>query len=243
MKLQRLYSLTRQAMEAYQMIEAGDRIAIGISGGKDSLTLLYALSGLRKFYPKPFTLEAIIVNLGFSGMDFSSVVELCEKLSVPCHMVDTQISDIVFQKRKEKNPCSLCATLRKGALNDKALSLGMNKIAYAHHQDDAIETLLMSLIYEGRFSCFLPVTYLDKTGLVVIRPMIYLSEADVIGFQRAYALPVVENSCPMDKNSKRESVKRMIRDWNLETPGVKQRLFSALVSCRFDDLDGWKRFT
>lgn len=236
MKLQKLYSLTRQAVEAYQMIEAGDRIALGLSGGKDSLTLLYALSGLRQFYPKPFFLEAIIVRLGFSEMDFSAVVELCEKLQVNCHIVDTQISDIVFEKRREKNPCSLCAKLRKGALNRAALELGLNKIAYAHHQDDVIETVMMSFIYEGRFSCFSPVTYLDKTGLVVIRPLIYLFEADILGFQRRYALPVVKNSCPMDGNSSRESIKQMIRDWNIEYPGIKQKLFSALVK---SGVDGW----
>lgn len=238
MNLQKLYSLTRQAVEAYQMIEAGDRIALGLSGGKDSLTLLYALSGLRKFYPNPFSVEAIIVKMGFSEMDFSEVIELCEKLNVVCHIVDTQISDIVFQIRKEKNPCSLCAKLRKGALNQTALEFGLNKIAYAHHQDDVIETMMMSLIYEGRFSCFSPVTYLDKTELVVIRPLIYLLEADIVGFQRKYALPVVKNACPMDKVSTRESIKQMIRNLNFENPGVKQRLFSALVN---SGVSGWGR--
>lgn len=236
MKLQKLYSLTRQAVEAYQMIEAGDRIALGLSGGKDSLALLYALSGLRKFYPKSFSLDAIIVKMGFSEMNFSDVIELCEKLQVCCHIVDTQIAEVVFEKRKEKNPCSLCAKLRKGALNQTALTLGMNKIAYAHHQDDVIETMMMSLFYEGRFSCFSPVTYLDKTRLVVIRPLIYLFEADIVGFQRKYALPVIKNSCPMDGNSTRESIKRMIRNFNLENPGIKQRLFSALVN---SGIDGW----
>lgn len=236
MNVQKLYSLTRQAIEAYRMIEAGDKIAIGLSGGKDSLTLLYALSGLRKFYPEPFSLEAIVVKTGVSEMDFSVVAELCERLDVVCHMVDTQISDIVFSIRKEKNPCSLCAKLRKGALNQTALSLGVNKIAYAHHLDDVIETMMMSLIYEGRFSCFSPVTYLDKTKLVVIRPLIYLLEADVIGFQKKYGLPVVKNPCPMDKMSTRESVKQMIRELNLENPGVKQRLFSALVN---SGINGW----
>ncbi len=237
MKLQKLYSLTRQAIERYQMIEAGDKIAVGLSGGKDSFALLYALSGLRTFYPKPFYLEAIIVDLGFSKMDFSSVTELCKKLAVPCHVVSTKIADIVFEKRNEKNPCSLCAKLRKGALNEKAHTLGFQKIAYAHHQDDVIETLLLSLFYEGRFSCFSPVTFLERTKLTVIRPFIYLSEAELIGFQNAYSLPVVKNTCPMDGNSKRAYIKQVIRQLNLENPGMKQQLFSALVH---SEINGWK---
>lgn len=237
MKLQKLYSLTRQAIERYQMIEAGDKIAVGLSGGKDSFALLYALSGLRTFYPKPFYLEAIIVDLGFSKMDFSSATELCKKLAVPCHVVSTKIADIVFKKRNEKNPCSLCAKLRKGALNEKAHTLGFQKIAYAHHQDDVIETLLLSLFYEGRFSCFSPVTFLERTKLTVIRPFIYLSEAELIGFQNTYSLPVVKNTCPMDGNSKRAYIKQVIRQLNLENPGMKQQLFSALVH---SEIDGWK---
>lgn len=236
MKLQKLYSLTRQAIEAYQMIETGDQIALGLSGGKDSLTLLYALNGLRQFYPNSFSLEAIFVNLGFSEMEDSSMQEQCEKLQVPYHRIDTQISDIVFEKRKEKNPCSLCAKLRKGALYKKARSLGCNKIAYAHHRDDVVETVMMSLFYEGRFSCFSPVTSLDRTGLTVIRPLIYLSEAEIIGFQKAYFLPTIKNPCPMDGYSKREEIKRIIRNLNLENPGIKQRVFSALVNSK---IAGW----
>lgn len=236
MKLQKLYSLTRQAMETYQMIEAGDRIALGLSGGKDSVALLYALTGIKQFYSKPFSLQAIMVNLGFSEMDYSSITALCTKLQVPCTIIDTQIAKIVFEERNEKNPCSLCAKLRKGALYEKALTLGCNKVAYAHHQDDVIETLLMSLIYEGRFSCFSPITYLEKTRLTVIRPFLYLSEAELIGFQRAYSLPVIKNRCPMDGNSKRESIKQLLRDLNIAYPGVKQRLFSALVK---SGVNGW----
>ena len=238
MKLQKLYSVTRQAIEAYQMIQAGDHIAIVLSGGKDSLALLYALSGLRQFYPHSFSLEAIIVHLGFLEMDFSSIMELCTKLQVPCSLVETQISEIVFEERKEKNPCSLCAKLRKGALYKKASSLGCNKIAYAHHFDDVVETVLLSLLYEGRFSCFSPVTFLNQTGLTVIRPFLYLLESDIIGFQRAYSLPVVKNRCPMDGNSKREYIKQLIRQLNLENPGVKQRIFSALVN---SNTAGWEK--
>lgn len=238
MKLQRLYSLTRQAIEDYQMIDAGDRIIVGISGGKDSLTLLYALSGLRKFYPKPFSLEAITVDLGFQNMSLDGIEILCRELQVPYHIVKTQIAEIIFETRKERNPCSLCAKMRKGALNNKALELGANKIAYAHHKDDVIETMMMSLIYEGRFHCFSPYTYLEKTGLTLIRPLLYLTEADIIGFQNKYQLPVVKSSCPMDGNSKREYTKQMLRHLNEKNPGVKERLFSAVLN---SGLDGWKR--
>lgn len=237
MKLQRLYSLTRQAIEDYQMIQPDDRIVVGLSGGKDSLTLLYALSGLRKFYPKPFSLEAITVDLGFQNVNFDATEELCKKLQVPYHIVQTQISEIVFDIRKETNPCSLCAKMRKGALNNKALELGANKIAYAHHKDDVIETMMMSLIYEGRFHCFSPYTYLNKTGLTLIRPLLYLTEADIIGFRNQYQLPVIKSSCPMDGNSKREYTKQLLQRLNKENPGLKNRLFSAILN---SEMNGWK---
>lgn len=236
MELQRLYSVVRKALDDYNMIEEEDHIAIGISGGKDSLTLLYALAGLRRFYPKAFTLTAISVDLGFGDMDFSKVEELCKQLEVPFYLVKTQISEIIFEARQETNPCSLCAKMRKGALNDKALELKCNKIAYAHHKDDVVETFLMSQIYEGRLHTFSPVTYLDKTKLTLIRPMIYVQEADVIGFMHKYDLPVVKNSCPADGNTRREYIKQLLSSINRETPGVKNRIFTALVQ---DNISGW----
>ena len=154
MKLQQLYRYTRKALEDYQMIEEGDNIAIGISGGKDSLALLYALQGIRKFYPKKFSIEAITVDLGFENLNLSAIKELCEQLDIRYSIVKTEIADIVFKERKENSPCSLCAKMRKGALNSKALELGCNKIAYAHHKDDIIETMMLSLLYEGRFHLF-----------------------------------------------------------------------------------------
>lgn len=162
MKLQQLYRYTRKALEDYQMIEEGDNIAIGISGGKDSLALLYALQGIRKFYPKKFSIEAITVDLGFENLNLSAIKKLCEQLDIRYSIVKTEIADIVFKERKENSPCSLCAKMRKGALNSKALELGCNKIAYAHHKDDIIETMILSLLYEGRFHSFSPYTYLDK---------------------------------------------------------------------------------
>ena len=229
MKLQRLFSLTRQAVDYYQLIEEGDRIAIGISGGKDSLTLLYALQGLQKFYPKHFELEAVTVDLGYPGFNLSPVEDLCQKLQVPYTIVPTQIGKIVFEERQESNPCSLCAKLRKGAFNEKIKELGCNKLAYAHHKDDVVETMMLSLMYEGRFHSFSPKTYLDHMDLTLIRPLIYVSEAEIIGFCNKYQLPIVKNPCPADGYTKRQYVKDLLQTLNRENPGVKDRMFSAIT--------------
>lgn len=236
MKLQRLYSLTRQAIDDYQMIASGDHIAIGVSGGKDSLTLLYALQGLQRFYNNPFNLTAITVDLGLPEFDLAPIKQLCERLSVPYTIIPTDIGKILFDVRKETNPCSLCAKLRKGAFNQVAKDLGCNKIAYAHHKDDLVETMLLSLIYEGRFNAFSPYTYLDRVGLTVIRPMIYVDESEVIGFKNRYKLPVCKNPCPVDGHTKREYVKNLTRSLERETKGVKNRMFRAIVNGK---LDGW----
>ena len=181
MKYQKLLSLTRQAVDTYQMINEGDHIAVGISGGKDSLTLLCALYGLKRFYPKSFDLTAITVNLGFQNLDLEPIKRMCRTLEIPYKIVDTQIARIIFEERRENNPCSLCAKMRKGALNAAIKELGCNKIAYAHHKDDVIETMLLSLLYEGRFYSFPPKTYLDQMDLTVIRPLFFVDEADEIG--------------------------------------------------------------
>jgi len=236
MKLQRLLSLTRQAVDQYQMIQQGDRIAVGISGGKDSLTLLYALHHLQRFYPNHFELYAITVDLGLGNLDLSAVKTLCEQFSVPYTVVSTEIGKILFQVRQESNPCALCAKMRKGALNQAALDLGCNKIAYAHHKDDIIETMMMSLIYEGRFYSFSPNTYLDRTGLSVIRPLMLVSEADVIGFKNKYQLPVCKNPCPMDGHTKREYVKQLTKRIEHENPGAKERFFHAVIT---GNIPGW----
>ncbi len=236
MKLQQVLSVTRKAIDDYHMIEAGDNIAIGISGGKDSLTLLYALSGLRRFYPKQFTLQAITVDLGFENLNLNEITKLCQEMDVPYHIVRTDIGKIIFEDRKESNPCSLCAKMRKGALNTAIKEAGCNKIAYAHHKDDVVETMLLSLIYEGRFHSFHPVTYLDRMDLTVIRPLIYMQEADVIGFINKYQVPVVKSPCPADGHTKREYVKELLRQINKETPGVKDRMFTAVQN----HLTDWK---
>ncbi|MGN9172809.1 tRNA 2-thiocytidine biosynthesis TtcA family protein [Lachnospiraceae bacterium HCP1S3_A8] len=236
MKLQRLLSLVRQAIDQYHMIEEGDHIAIGISGGKDSLTLLWGLAYLQRFYPKQFSLSAITVDMGIDTMDLEPIKALCQEFQVSYEIVPTEIGKILFDIRKETNPCSLCAKLRKGALNQKALEMGCNKIAYAHHKDDLIETAMMSLLYEGRFYAFSPVTHLDRTDLTVIRPLMFVSEADVKGFRNKYQLPVCKNPCPMDGHTRREYVKNLIHTLNMENPGVKDRLFRAVIE---GHIDGW----
>ena len=238
MKLQRLMSLARKAIDDYQMIEEGDKIAIGISGGKDSLALLYALAGLRRFYPKKFTLEAITVDLGFPGFDLSEIKRLCDTLEVPYTIVKTDIGEVIFRDREETNPCSLCAKMRKGAFNEEAKRLGCNKSAYAHHKDDVIETMLMSLIYEGRYYTFAPVTYLDRMDITLIRPLLYVNEADIIGFKNIYQLPIQKNPCPADGYTKREYAKDLIKTINEDSPGVAERLFHAVTD---GPLPAWKR--
>lgn len=236
MKLQQLLSYTRKAVDDYQMIDDGDHIAVGISGGKDSLTLLYALHGLKRFYPKKFTLSAITVNLGYEKFDTAPLMALCEELDVPYTVVDTEIAHILFEERKESNPCSLCAKMRKGALNDAVKEMGCNKVAYAHHKDDIIETMLLSLIFEGRFHSFSPKTYLDRMDLTVIRPMMYVDEMDVIGFQHKYNLPVAKSRCPIDGFTKREYAKDLVKQLNQEHPGARNRMFTVILN---GNISGW----
>ncbi|MBO5371780.1 MAG: tRNA 2-thiocytidine(32) synthetase TtcA [Lachnospiraceae bacterium] len=238
MKLQQLLSYTRKAVDDYGMIQEGDKIAVGISGGKDSLTLLYALKHLQRFYPKHFDLIAVTVNLGYGEFNLGKIRALCEELDVPYYVVDTDIAKIIFEERKEASPCSLCAKMRKGALNDKVKELGCNKVAYAHHKDDIVETMLLSLIYEGRFYSFAPVTYLDRMELTVIRPMMYVPEVDVIGFEKRYQLPVEKNPCPKDGVTRREYVKQLLRQLNLDNPGVKNRMFTAITN---GNIKGWTK--
>ena len=230
MKLQRLLSLVRKACDDYCLIDEHDKIAIGISGGKDSLTLLYALHGLKRFYPNPFEIEAITVDLGFEGFHTDKIAELCASLDVPYTVVKTDIGQIIFDERKEKNPCSLCAKMRKGSLNEVAKAHGCNKIAYGHHRDDLVETMMMSLMFEGRFYCYSPVTYLDRMELTVIRPLLFVYESDVIGFKNKYDLPISKNPCPADGNTKREYMKNLLKQLNIEHPGVMDKMFHAIIN-------------
>ena len=229
MQLQKLLSLVRQAVERYQMIQAGDRIAVGVSGGKDSLTLLLAMKELSRFYPKPFEVCAVSVDLGFGNGDYRGVRSFCEKLPAEFSLVSTQIGRIVMEERKEKNPCSLCAKLRKGALVTEALRMGCNKIAYAHHKDDFVETMLLSLLFQGQFYAFPPVTWFEDTRLTVLRPLMLVEEAQVRGFCRRYEIPVMKSACPVDGTTKRAYVKELLMRIQRENPGAKERMFHAIV--------------
>ena len=226
--MQKMLSYVRRAVDQYHMIEEGDTIAVGVSGGKDSLVLLAALANLRRFYPNQFTLKAITLEMGYDEMDFTPIAQLCETLDVEYITRQTDIKTIVFDIRKEENPCSLCAKMRRGALNDTAKQVGCNKVALGHHYDDVIETVMMSLLYEGRFNCFLPKTYLNRRDITVIRPMIYAPEAYIKSLVRRLELPVVHNPCPADGNTKREEVKQLLHTLERQNHGVRQRIFGAV---------------
>lgn len=225
--MNKMIGLVRRCVEDYNMIAPGDKIGVGVSGGKDSLALLVFLAELRKYHSNPFTLEAITIDLGM-GMDYSKIAQLCEKLEVPFTLVPTQIAPVIFDYRKEKNPCSMCSKMRRGALNQALLDRGLNKLALGHHYDDAVETFMMSLLFEGRISCFQPVTDLDRTGIIQIRPMLYIHEKSVDNFSKRYDLPILENRCPVDKQTKREEVKQLIYDLSATYPELKERIFGAM---------------
>ena len=226
--MQKMMGLMRKCIDDYHMISSGDRIAVGVSGGKDSLTLLTILAALRRYYPAPFELAAITIDMGLSGMDFSPVEQYCKELNVGYYCKKTEIGPIIFDYRKEKNPCSMCAKMRRGALNDTIRELGFQKIALGHHFDDAVETFLMSLLYEGRIGCFEPVTYLSHSGVTQIRPMLYVGEKAISQFAEAYDLPVVHNICPADKHTKRQEVKDLISGLQAQYPDLKTKIFGAM---------------
>ena len=225
--MQKLIGLVRRCVPDYKMIEEGDRIGVGVSGGKDSVALLAFLAELRKYNDKKFEVEAVTIDMGL-GMDFGEIQKLCDQLDVPFHLIKTEIGPIIFDHRKEKNPCSMCSKMRRGALNQALLDLGLNKLALGHHYDDAVETFVMSLIYEGRISCFQPVTDLDRTGIIQIRPMLYIHERTVDSFATRQNLPVLTNRCPVDKNTKREEIKQLVYDLSATYPDLKERIFGAM---------------
>ena len=236
--MQKMLSYVRRAVDHYHMIDEGDRIAVGVSGGKDSLALLVALSQLSRFYPHHFTVVAITLEMGYDEMDFSPVQTLCDKLGVEYIRVPTQIGPIVFDIRHEENPCSLCAKLRRGALHDAARKAGCSKVALGHHFDDAVETFLLSLVYEGRISCFQPVTHMTRTGVDQIRPMLYAGEGRIANLAKALALPIVENPCPEDRGSKRYEIKQFIRTMSQTYPDLRSKVFGAIQRA---PLDGWEK--
>lgn len=234
--MRHILSRLRKAIEDYNMIEEGDRIAVGVSGGKDSLVALLAMNNLKRFYPKPFYLEAITIDMGFSDMDFSGVSKLCEDLGIPYHTEKSEIKQIIFDIRKEENPCSLCANLRRGAMCTAARERNINKIVYGHHFDDVVNTFFLSLLYEGRLNCFSPVTYLERMNVTVLRPLIYVEEREITKYAMTNNLPVVKSTCPQDKNSKREYISEMIKSLDRENHGLRQRIFTAIKN---SEIKGW----
>lgn len=229
--------IIRRAVDDYNMIEEGDKIAVGVSGGKDSMLLLLALNHLKSYYPKHFELEAITIELGFEGMDFTPVAELCEKLGIHYTRVKTDIKEVVFDIRKEENPCSLCAKMRRGALNEAIKQRGISKLALGHHFDDAVETFMMSLLMEGRINCFRPVTFLDRSGVTQIRPLIYAGEMKISNLAEQLDVPIVENPCPQDKASKRYDIKMLLKTMSADYPDMKSKIFGAMQRL---PLPGWK---
>lgn len=230
--MNRILSLVRRCVEDYEMIAPNDRIAVGVSGGKDSLMLLMALAKLREFYPIPFQVEAVTLDMGHAdgrtGMDFTPVAHLCQELNVPFTLLESEIHHVIFDVRKEKNPCSMCAKMRRGALHSALKERGLNKIALGHHYDDAVETFFLSLIFEGRLSCFQPVTWLDRTEITQIRPLLYCGENLIRHTAARLDLPVVENPCPANGNTKRQEIKELIYELNGRYPGLKARAFGAM---------------
>ena len=235
--MKRVLSHMRRAVDDYEMIKEGDKVAVGVSAGKDSLTLLCGLAELRRFYPNKFELCAITVDMGFEGMDLTPIRELCRELDVEYHVVPTQISKVIFDVRKEKNPCSLCAKMRRGALYGYAREIGCTSVALGHHFDDVVETFMLNLFHEGRIGCFQPVTYLTQTGITMIRPMIYMPEKDVRYFASKVELPVIESPCPADKNTERETMKQLLHSLERENPGLRYRIFGAIQR---GEIDGFK---
>ena len=230
--MNRILSLVRRCVEDYEMIAPNDRIAVGVSGGKDSLMLLMALAKLRGFYPIPFQVEAFTLDMGHAdgrpGMDFAPVARLCRDLDVPFTLLESEIHHIIFDVRREKNPCSMCAKMRRGALHSALKERGLNKIALGHHYDDAVETFFLSQIFEGRLSCFQPVTWLDRTEITQIRPLLYCGESMIRHTAERLDLPVLENPCPANGNTKRQEIKELIYELNGRYPGLKARAFGAM---------------
>lgn len=238
--MKKIISQVRRCVEDYDMIKPGDCIAVGVSGGKDSLIVLTALAELRKFYPVPYTVEAITLDMGHAegraGIDFSGVAAYCKQLDVPYTRLNSEIHHIIFDLRKESNPCSMCAKMRRGALHEAMRERGLHKIALGHHYDDAVETFFLSLVYEGRISCFQPVTWLDRMEISQIRPLLYCNEAQIANAAERLGLPVVHNPCPADGYTRRQEMKRLICELDERYPGLKRRIFGAMQRL---PLPGW----
>ena len=236
-EMKRMLSFLRRAVDDYEMIDDGDKIAVGVSGGKDSLALLAVLSEMRRFYPKKYDIVAITIDMGFEGADFSEIQRFCDSLGVKYVVEPTQIAKIIFDVRKEPNPCSLCAKMRRGSLHAEAQAANCNKVALGHHYDDAVETFMMNLFFEGRLGCFSPKSYLSNRKLTLIRPLLYATEKDVQYFVRRRPMPVMVSPCPEDHATERENMKNLLTELEKNNKGVKHRIFNAM--CR-GEIDGFK---
>lgn len=237
--MKRIVSLIRKAIDEYGMIRDGERVAVGVSGGKDSMVLLEALALLSRYHPKNFEVVGISVDPGFGG-DYDIIADYAKKIGVEYYVKETQLKEIIFDERKEKSPCSLCSKMRRGALNDMAKEHGCDTLALGHHMDDVLETFFLSLLYEGRVNCFSPFTYLDRSRVTQIRPMIYVREGDIKSAVNRNHIPVMPKVCPVDGITKRADMKDIIRDLEKKTaPGLKKRLFHAVMA---SGIDGWKEF-
>ena len=236
MDLNRFTGFVRRCADDYGMLQPGDRVAVGVSGGKDSMALLASLAHLRRYHPSHFELEAITIAMGFPDMDFTPVAEWCAAHELPYTIINSDIREIVFDVRQEENPCSLCSKLRRGALNDAIKARGCNKLALGHHFDAAVETFLMNLLFTGQLSCFKPSTYMSRADVTQIRPMLYIGEGTIASFVCEMGLPIVPTTCPEDKQSKREEIKRLIKRLSAEYPDLKDKVFGAMQRL---PLDGW----
>ena len=238
MKKLNFEGIVQKGIFDFDMIQDGDSLAVGVSGGKDSLAILLALSRIKKYSPVSFTLNAVTLDLGIGNADFSAINFLCNSLEIPYYIEETRIGEIVFNVRKEESPCSLCANLRRGALNNKAVKIGCNKVVLGHHRDDAVETMMMSLLYEGRFHSFSPVTYLSRKNIHVLRPLIYVKEKEVIEYCKSNNLIPVKSPCPATGTTNREKIKRTIADFERENPDIRELLFGAI---KRSEIQGWKK--
>ena len=236
--MKKVLGCIRKACEDFDLIEEGDRIGVGVSGGKDSLLLLYALALYRKFSKAHFSLAGLTLTMGLSPMDTSGIRALCDHLEVEYIVRETQIGKVIFEERREKNPCSLCAKMRRGGLNNAMLERGCNKLALGHHFDDAVETFLMNLLFTGQIGCFKPSTYMSRADVTQIRPLLYLGEGSIASFVREMGLPLVPTTCPEDKESKREEIKSLIARLSAEYPDLKSKVFGAMQRL---PLDGWEK--
>lgn len=235
-KMQKILSRMRKAIEEYKMIDEGDKIAICLSGGKDSITMLHGFKALQRFYPKKFDIIAISINPDFEFFDIKLLQETCDSLEIPLYVENSHAQEIVFDIRKEKNPCSLCANLRRGIINSIAIREGCNKIALGHNEDDVLETFLLNLLYTGSINTFSPVSYMDRSKITLIRPLIYTTEKDTKGFIKRHNLKVMPKVCPMDGTSKRETMKQQIYLWRKDIPMIRSNLFGAIKR----NIKGWE---